>query len=75
MNILLSIFYPKDYTNLDAKDRQYLLSFHKFAKKRNMDIEKYNKLRDQIAQVRTPFLVSVLSWGGPSHAAYPLDNK
>ncbi|XP_022111992.1 calcium uniporter protein, mitochondrial-like [Acanthaster planci] len=41
----------QDYTNLDARDRQYLVSFHRNAKKKKMDIEKYNKLRDQISQL------------------------
>ncbi|XP_033644140.1 calcium uniporter protein, mitochondrial-like [Asterias rubens] len=41
----------QEYTNPDAKDRQHLLSFHRFAKKQKLDIEKYNQLRDQITQL------------------------
>ncbi|KAL7990421.1 hypothetical protein Chor_013851, partial [Crotalus horridus] len=41
----------KEYIYPDARDRQYLLFFHKGAKKTRFDLEKYNQLKDAIAQV------------------------
>ncbi|XP_064369676.1 calcium uniporter protein, mitochondrial isoform X3 [Dromaius novaehollandiae] len=40
----------KEYAYPDARDRQYLLFFHKGAKKTRFDLEKYNQLKDAIAQ-------------------------
>ncbi|XP_052533494.1 calcium uniporter protein, mitochondrial isoform X7 [Tympanuchus pallidicinctus] len=40
----------KEYVYPDARDRQYLLFFHKGAKKSRFDLEKYNQLKDAIAQ-------------------------
>ncbi|XP_068053076.1 calcium uniporter protein, mitochondrial isoform X4 [Anomalospiza imberbis] len=40
----------KEYVYPDARDRQYLLFFHKGAKKTRFDLEKYNQLKDAIAQ-------------------------
>ncbi|NXP38830.1 MCU protein, partial [Leiothrix lutea] len=39
-----------EYVYPDARDRQYLLFFHKGAKKTRFDLEKYNQLKDAIAQ-------------------------
>lgn len=41
----------QEYIYPDARDRQYLLFFHKGAKRTRFDIEKYNKLKDAIAEV------------------------
>ncbi|XP_026134908.1 calcium uniporter protein, mitochondrial-like [Carassius auratus] len=40
----------QEYLYPDARDRQYLLFFHKGAKRTCFDIEKYNKLKDAIAE-------------------------
>ncbi|XP_052469888.1 calcium uniporter protein, mitochondrial-like [Carassius gibelio] len=40
----------QEYLYPDARDRQYLLFFHKGAKRTRFDIEKYNKLKDAIAE-------------------------
>ncbi|XP_031458812.1 calcium uniporter protein, mitochondrial isoform X2 [Phasianus colchicus] len=40
----------QEYVYPDARDRQYLLFFHKGAKKSRFDLEKYNQLKDAIAQ-------------------------
>ncbi|XP_071492610.1 calcium uniporter protein, mitochondrial-like [Diadema antillarum] len=36
----------------DAKDRKYLVLFHKLSKRKKLDVEKYNQLKDDIAQVK-----------------------
>ncbi|PIK50999.1 putative calcium uniporter protein, mitochondrial, partial [Apostichopus japonicus] len=41
----------QEYLFPEARDRQYLLFFHKFAKRKQLDVEKYNKLKHQVAQV------------------------
>ncbi|XP_030835640.1 calcium uniporter protein, mitochondrial [Strongylocentrotus purpuratus] len=35
----------------DAKDRKYLVLFHKFSKRKSLDLEKYNQLKHDVAQV------------------------
>ncbi|XP_062852020.1 calcium uniporter protein, mitochondrial [Trichomycterus rosablanca] len=40
----------QEYLYPDAQDRQYLLFFHKGVKRQRFDIEKYNKLKDTIAE-------------------------
>lgn len=40
----------QEYVYPEARDRQYLLFFHKGAKKSRFDLEKYNELKDAIAQ-------------------------
>ncbi|XP_033005014.1 calcium uniporter protein, mitochondrial isoform X1 [Lacerta agilis] len=40
----------QEYVYPDARDRQYLLFFHKGARKTRFDLEKYNQLKDAIAQ-------------------------
>lgn len=42
----------QEYVYPDARDRQYLLFFHKGVKRTRFDIEKYNKLKDDIAEVQ-----------------------
>ena len=41
----------QDYILPDVRDRQFLLSFHKKAKREFWDVHKYNALRDGIASV------------------------
>ncbi|XP_075932987.1 calcium uniporter protein, mitochondrial isoform X3 [Anarhichas minor] len=41
----------QEYVYPDARDRQYLLFFHKGVKRTRFDIEKYNKLKDDITEV------------------------
>uniref|UniRef100_A0AAY4DY88 Calcium uniporter protein n=1 Tax=Denticeps clupeoides TaxID=299321 RepID=A0AAY4DY88_9TELE len=41
----------QEYIYPDARDRQYLQFFHKGVKRTRFDIEKYNKLKDAIAEV------------------------
>ncbi|XP_071952003.1 calcium uniporter protein, mitochondrial-like [Antedon mediterranea] len=41
----------EDYTNPGAADRQYLKFFHRFAKRKQLDIATYNSLKDKVAQV------------------------
>jgi len=41
----------QEYLYPDARDRQYLLSFHKKAKKHDWDVNKYNQLKEGIGKV------------------------
>ncbi|XP_068239010.1 calcium uniporter protein, mitochondrial-like isoform X2 [Palaemon carinicauda] len=41
----------QDFVLPEVRDRQFLISFHKRAKKVGMDVEKYNRLKDRIAQL------------------------
>ncbi|XP_065334289.1 calcium uniporter protein, mitochondrial isoform X1 [Cloeon dipterum] len=41
----------QEYMLPDVKDRQFLISFHKKARKNGFDVERYNELRDSIASV------------------------
>lgn len=43
----------QEYVYPDARDRQYLLFFHKGVKRTRFDVEKYNKLKDDIAEVQS----------------------
>lgn len=49
----LSVCNLQEYVYPDARDRQYLLFFHKGVKRTRFDIEKYNKLKDDIAEVQS----------------------
>lgn len=35
----------------EARNRQFLISFHKKAKRQGFDVEKYNSLREAIAEI------------------------
>lgn len=37
----------------DVRDREYLITFHKNAKKVGLDVDKYNELKDQIYKIET----------------------
>ncbi|XP_033111300.1 calcium uniporter protein, mitochondrial-like [Anneissia japonica] len=41
----------QDYSNPAAADRQYLIFFHRFAKRKQLDIAAYNNLKEKVAQV------------------------
>ncbi|KAM9314387.1 calcium uniporter protein, mitochondrial-like [Pholidichthys leucotaenia] len=41
----------QDYIYPEAKDRQFLHYFYKGARKKNFNVEKYNELKDELAQV------------------------
>ncbi|XP_044203028.1 calcium uniporter protein, mitochondrial-like [Thunnus albacares] len=41
----------QDYVYPDAKDRQFLHYFYKGARKKNFNVNKYNELKDELAQV------------------------
>uniref|UniRef100_A0A674EW96 Calcium uniporter protein n=1 Tax=Salmo trutta TaxID=8032 RepID=A0A674EW96_SALTR len=43
----------QEYIYPDARDRQYLLFFHKGVKRQRFDVHKYNQLKDSIAEVGT----------------------
>ena len=47
----MSWFFFKDYNFETLKDRQFLISLHKHAKNSKMDVENYNRLKEQIAKV------------------------
>lgn len=43
----------QEYVLPDVRDREYLITFHKNAKKLGFDVEKYNVLKDQIYKIET----------------------
>lgn len=47
---LLDLQIFQEYIFPDVKDRQFLIKFHKLAKKENLDVEKYNQLRVAISE-------------------------
>ena len=49
--VFFLIFFSKEYNMPEVKERQYLLDIHKRAKRANFDIDSYNSLKRQIAEV------------------------
>lgn len=47
------LFYFQEYVLPDVRDREYLITFHKNAKKVGFDVDKYNQLKDQIYKIET----------------------
>ncbi|CAL8114032.1 unnamed protein product [Orchesella dallaii] len=43
----------QEYVLPDVRDREYLITFHKNAKKVGFDVDKYNVLKDQIYKIET----------------------
>jgi hypothetical protein len=43
--------YFQDYILPEVRDRQYLLTFHRNAKKIGMDVQKYNQIRTQVSKI------------------------
>jgi len=41
----------QDYILPDVRDRQFLLGFHKRARKEALDVERYNELRESLSGV------------------------
>ncbi|CAN7992746.1 unnamed protein product, partial [Ixodes hexagonus] len=41
----------QDYQLPDVRDRQFLISFYKFARRQGMDVGLYNQLRDEMTQI------------------------
>ena len=63
----------QDYLLPDVRDRQFLLSFHRKAKKEFWDVEEYNKLKDgimhlerDIQRLREPFKQKLIQASKPS---------
>lgn len=44
---------PQEYNMPDVKDRQYLITMHKKARKHNFDVDQYNQLKRELADVQT----------------------
>lgn len=45
--------FPQEYLMPDVRDRQYLITVHKKARKSGLDLHAYNQLKDQLASVQT----------------------
>lgn len=43
----------QEYVLPQVADRQYLITFHKNAKKVGLDVDKYNKIKDQVHKIET----------------------
>lgn len=50
INLLPLIYDPQEYVFPNAKDRQFLIKFHKLAQKEKLDVERYNHLKEAIAE-------------------------
>ena len=42
----------QEYILADVRDRQFLQTFHKRARKAGMDVERYNRLKDDVARIQ-----------------------
>lgn len=42
---------PQDYVLPEVRDRQFLISFYKFARRQGMDVSRYNALRDELFEI------------------------
>lgn len=42
----------QEYVMPDVRDRQHLLTLHKHARKAGLDINEYNRLKDEVAEVQ-----------------------
>lgn len=52
LNVLSSnIFSPQDYIYPEARDRQFLNYFHQKSKKQRFNVDQYNKLKEDVAEV------------------------
>lgn len=47
----MSSFLPQDFIYPHAKDRQFLHYFYRKSKKQRFNVERYNKLKDDLAEV------------------------
>lgn len=59
----------QDYVYPDAKDRQFLHYFYKSAKKANFNVERYNQLKDELAEVEE----DLRRLRNPNHLQLPLE--
>lgn len=41
----------QDYNLPEVRDRQFLISFYKFARRQGMDVARYNRLRQEMSQI------------------------
>ncbi|KAH6920708.1 hypothetical protein HPB50_028303 [Hyalomma asiaticum] len=46
----------QDYVLPEVRDRQFLISFYKFARRQGMDVSRYNALRDELTQIEEELL-------------------
>ena len=46
----------QDYVFPDVRNRQFLINFHRRAKKRDWDVDKYNTLKEGIRRVEADLL-------------------
>lgn len=44
----MNFYYLQEYFLPEVKDRQHLIILHKQARKNGLDVEQYNKLKDQV---------------------------
>lgn len=47
---LYDFFVVQEYTFPDVKDREFLVTFYKHAQKQQLDVGKYNRLKDAISK-------------------------
>ena len=51
--LFLALALPQDYTFPDVFDREYLKAFYKGAAAQGFDVERYNSLRDMLAELQS----------------------